>query len=162
TFSYLRAEGERVLEVWQLPNAAGADECKRCFEASFHKSQFGRIMSGLSGQGGPVLSPDGRVLVYSNSSDGLAPGGKCINHVVDLGAGKVAKFEDPISSNLGASSVAAVSPNGDLLALREPGGLFYQSRDIVVVDRKGHVVFRLLGHLLPPVEVAFSPDGQRL
>jgi WD40 repeat protein len=157
---------ECVLKVWKLPDGKQVAKYEEIYKGSF---------AGVS-LGGVCFSPDGHLLFFETHSHAIGKGfpsskeSKAVAHIVDLKTGKELPSHPGLRILLKDILAAgtAISPDGSLAAWYEGPGpaksLAYKSHDLVVadLDPKGKKNFRLMGHTLPVLCLAFSPDGQRL
>jgi WD40 repeat protein len=163
-FSYQRTEGQRVLKVWELPQGKGATACREICEWVFEGEN---LPLAHPDQDAAWFSSDGRFLTFVSASIDKRKGSwKWVNHVVDVQTETELWSSDDAGGDFYHSSIAAVSRDGQFLALVEANPLAIdkasKTRDIVVVDQQGQKKFRLMGHREAVASVAFSPDGQRL
>jgi Tol biopolymer transport system component len=148
-FAFMRQDRAGHLQVWT---------------ASAHLGDARRLTSGPADSGWPVWSPDGRKIAFDSSRSDATPGDS--RHVNDIyvmnadGSG-VKKLTD----SKGASSDAAWSPDGSLIAFDADRGDYPARQGIYVMSARGENLRRVT--TLPAGDAndlapRFSPDGTKL
>jgi WD40 repeat protein len=150
-------EKERVLKVSKVPDSDDESKDNEVMKRAFQDVIPNNVR----------FTPDGRHLIFGigdSKKKNLSKGSAL--HILDLQTGQDLPVDaEPLPTDV---NMFPISPDGTLLAGFEgagfPGGTGKNPRDIVVRDLTGKVKlkFSLIGHTMPVIGVAVSPDGQRL